>query len=215
MGTSWKWGCYCLSGLFLNPSKWIAFTQIIHWKCCMEFWKDTLKILPIHYNAESATCNNIFKCREELPALCFLVLSGSSWSSKHCDRHSFFRCTIGIAEKDGRLLPGDRLMFVNDVNLENSSLEEAVQALKGAPSGTVRIGVVSLHLSVRIQILLIFFLFINIVTFSLFASGIFLIESWLAILFPSAWLLAPYECKNLILINIFKGSERNSQEVQK
>ncbi|XP_073084618.1 multiple PDZ domain protein isoform X12 [Manis javanica] len=47
----------------------------------------------------------------------------------------------GIAEKDGRLLPGDRLMFVNDINLENSSLEEAVQALKGAPSGTVRIGV--------------------------------------------------------------------------
>ncbi|XP_014973183.3 multiple PDZ domain protein isoform X5 [Macaca mulatta] len=47
----------------------------------------------------------------------------------------------GVAEKDGRLLPGDRLMFVNDVNLENSSLEEAVEALKGAPSGTVRIGV--------------------------------------------------------------------------
>ncbi|XP_032490893.1 multiple PDZ domain protein isoform X5 [Phocoena sinus] len=47
----------------------------------------------------------------------------------------------GVAEKDGRLLPGDRLMFVNDVNLENSSLEEAVQALKGASSGTVRIGV--------------------------------------------------------------------------
>ncbi|XP_037707179.1 multiple PDZ domain protein isoform X2 [Choloepus didactylus] len=47
----------------------------------------------------------------------------------------------GVAEKDGRLLPGDRLMFVNDVNLENSSLEEAVQALKGAPSGIVRIGV--------------------------------------------------------------------------
>ncbi|CAH6790492.1 Mpdz [Phodopus roborovskii] len=47
----------------------------------------------------------------------------------------------GIAEKDGRLLPGDRLMFVNDTNLENSSLEEAVEALKGAPSGMVRIGV--------------------------------------------------------------------------
>ncbi|KAM5261604.1 multiple PDZ domain protein isoform 24-T31 [Hipposideros larvatus] len=47
----------------------------------------------------------------------------------------------GVAEKDGRLLPGDRLMFVNDANLENSSLEEAVQALKGAPSGTVKIGV--------------------------------------------------------------------------
>ncbi|XP_042706430.1 multiple PDZ domain protein isoform X21 [Chrysemys picta bellii] len=47
----------------------------------------------------------------------------------------------GVAEQDGRLLPGDRLMFVNDINLENGSLEEAVQALKGAPVGAVRIGV--------------------------------------------------------------------------
>ncbi|KAH0628323.1 hypothetical protein JD844_009312 [Phrynosoma platyrhinos] len=47
----------------------------------------------------------------------------------------------GVAEQDGRLLPGDRLMFVNDIILENGSLEEAVQALKGAPMGTVRIGV--------------------------------------------------------------------------
>ncbi|XP_052032634.1 multiple PDZ domain protein isoform X1 [Apodemus sylvaticus] len=47
----------------------------------------------------------------------------------------------GIAEKDGRLFPGDRLMCVNDINLENSTLEEAVEALKGAPSGIVRIGV--------------------------------------------------------------------------
>ncbi|XP_048705832.2 multiple PDZ domain protein isoform X16 [Caretta caretta] len=47
----------------------------------------------------------------------------------------------GVAEQDGRLLPGDRLMFVNDINLENGNLEEAVQALKGAPVGTVRIGV--------------------------------------------------------------------------
>ncbi|NXC40622.1 MPDZ protein, partial [Penelope pileata] len=48
----------------------------------------------------------------------------------------------GVAEQDGRLLPGDRLMFVNDINLEHGSLEEAVQALKGAPAGTVKIGVV-------------------------------------------------------------------------
>lgn len=47
----------------------------------------------------------------------------------------------GVAEQDGRLLPGDRLMFVNNINLENSCLEEAVQALKGAPTGTVKIGV--------------------------------------------------------------------------
>ncbi|ETE65890.1 Multiple PDZ domain protein, partial [Ophiophagus hannah] len=47
----------------------------------------------------------------------------------------------GIAEQDGRLLPGDRLMFVNETSLENGSLEEAVQALKGAPLGMVKIGV--------------------------------------------------------------------------
>lgn len=60
----------------------------------------------------------------------------------------------GVAEKDGRLLPGDRLMFVNDVNLESSSLEEAVQALKGAPSGIVKMGVAK-PLPVRIWLLLI------------------------------------------------------------
>uniref|UniRef100_A0A8C9FDH8 Multiple PDZ domain crumbs cell polarity complex component n=1 Tax=Pavo cristatus TaxID=9049 RepID=A0A8C9FDH8_PAVCR len=47
----------------------------------------------------------------------------------------------GVAERDGRLSPGDRLMFVNDISLENGSLEEAVQALKGAPAGIVKIGV--------------------------------------------------------------------------
>ncbi|XP_016391188.1 multiple PDZ domain protein [Sinocyclocheilus rhinocerous] len=47
----------------------------------------------------------------------------------------------GVAERDGRLLPGDRLMYVNNINLESASLEEAVQALKGVNMGTVRIGV--------------------------------------------------------------------------
>ena len=47
----------------------------------------------------------------------------------------------GVAQQDGRLIPGDRLMFVNDVNLENATLDQAVQALKGAGKGTVRIGV--------------------------------------------------------------------------
>lgn len=42
---------------------------------------------------------------------------------------------------DGRLVPGDRLIFVNDVNLESATLDEAVQALKGAQKGLVRIGV--------------------------------------------------------------------------
>ncbi|OQR78051.1 patj-like, partial [Tropilaelaps mercedesae] len=47
----------------------------------------------------------------------------------------------GVAQQDGRLIPGDRLLFVNDVNLENASLDAAVQALKGAAKGPVRIGV--------------------------------------------------------------------------
>ncbi|XP_077058121.1 multiple PDZ domain protein isoform X3 [Siphateles boraxobius] len=47
----------------------------------------------------------------------------------------------GVAERDGRLLPGDRLMYVNNINLESATLEEAVQALKGANMGDVRIGV--------------------------------------------------------------------------
>ena len=47
----------------------------------------------------------------------------------------------GVAKMDGRLAPGDRLLSVNDANLAHASLDEAVQALKGAPAGTVRIGV--------------------------------------------------------------------------
>ena len=47
----------------------------------------------------------------------------------------------GVAECDGRLLPGDRLMFVNATDLENATLEDAVQALKGAKLGAVQIGV--------------------------------------------------------------------------
>ena len=48
----------------------------------------------------------------------------------------------GIAQLDGRLLPGDRIMYVNDASLDtHTSLDCAVQALKGAPFGPVRIGI--------------------------------------------------------------------------
>ena len=43
----------------------------------------------------------------------------------------------GVAQRDGRLVPGDRLVYVNDCHLDNCSLEVAVQALKGAPHGQV------------------------------------------------------------------------------
>lgn len=47
----------------------------------------------------------------------------------------------GVAQLDGRLIPGDRLLSVNSTALDNASLDQAVQALKGAPKGIVRIGV--------------------------------------------------------------------------
>lgn len=47
----------------------------------------------------------------------------------------------GIAQLDGRLVPGDRLLYVNDVNLEHATLKQAVTALKGAPLGRVVLGV--------------------------------------------------------------------------
>lgn len=47
----------------------------------------------------------------------------------------------GVAQTDGRLIPGDRLLSVNSVNLEHASLDQAVQALKGAPRGVVTIAV--------------------------------------------------------------------------
>uniref|UniRef100_A0A1I8IM30 PDZ domain-containing protein n=1 Tax=Macrostomum lignano TaxID=282301 RepID=A0A1I8IM30_9PLAT len=47
----------------------------------------------------------------------------------------------GLAHKDGRILPGDRLLYVNDVRLEQATLEEAVQCLKSAPEGRIVIGV--------------------------------------------------------------------------
>ncbi|XP_044045002.1 multiple PDZ domain protein isoform X3 [Siniperca chuatsi] len=47
----------------------------------------------------------------------------------------------GVADRDGRLLPGDRLMFVNETNLEGSSLDYAVHVLKSTGYGPVHIGV--------------------------------------------------------------------------
>ncbi|XP_051982809.1 multiple PDZ domain protein [Xyrauchen texanus] len=47
----------------------------------------------------------------------------------------------GLAERDGRLLPGDRLMFVNGTDLSHASLAQAVHVLKSTGLGTVCIGV--------------------------------------------------------------------------
>ena len=47
----------------------------------------------------------------------------------------------GVAQNDGRLIPGDRLLGVNDINVEHATLDVAVQILKGAPKGIVKITV--------------------------------------------------------------------------
>jgi hypothetical protein len=39
----------------------------------------------------------------------------------------------GVAAWDGRIVPGDRLMFVNSVDLAHASLDEAVQVSSPSP----------------------------------------------------------------------------------
>lgn len=47
----------------------------------------------------------------------------------------------GVAQVDGRIVPGDRIIYVNQIQLERASLDTAVQALKGAAYGPVNIGI--------------------------------------------------------------------------
>ncbi|CAH4038173.1 unnamed protein product [Pieris brassicae] len=47
----------------------------------------------------------------------------------------------GVAEKNGQISPGDRVMSVNGGTIKNATLDQAVQALKGAPRGVVRVGI--------------------------------------------------------------------------
>lgn len=47
----------------------------------------------------------------------------------------------GVAERGGQILPGDRLVFVNEKHLDGASLAEAVEVLKSVPPGTVSLGI--------------------------------------------------------------------------
>ncbi|NXU59041.1 INADL protein, partial [Turnix velox] len=47
----------------------------------------------------------------------------------------------GVAERGGELLPGDRLMFVNERSLDSTTLAEAVEVLKSVPPGIVSLGI--------------------------------------------------------------------------
>lgn len=47
----------------------------------------------------------------------------------------------GVAEKNGEISPGDKIVSVNGAVIKNATLDQAVQALKGAPRGIVKIGI--------------------------------------------------------------------------
>lgn len=47
----------------------------------------------------------------------------------------------GSAERHGGLLPGDQLVSVNQTQLDLHTLAQAVEVLKAAPPGTVRLGI--------------------------------------------------------------------------
>ncbi|TWW58395.1 Multiple PDZ domain protein [Takifugu flavidus] len=47
----------------------------------------------------------------------------------------------GSAEHHGGLLPGDQLVSVNQVQMDQLSLSETVNLLKSVPAGTVRLGI--------------------------------------------------------------------------
>lgn len=47
----------------------------------------------------------------------------------------------GVADRGGELLPGDRLVFVNEKYLDSATLAEAVEVLKSVPPGTVSLGI--------------------------------------------------------------------------
>ncbi|KAK2543198.1 Inadl isoform A [Columba livia] len=47
----------------------------------------------------------------------------------------------GVADRGGELLPGDRLVFVNEKCLDSATLAEAVEVLKSVPPGTVSLGI--------------------------------------------------------------------------
>ncbi len=45
----------------------------------------------------------------------------------------------GVAQLDGRIVPGDRLVAVNDITLENMNLDDVIKILKSTPKGLVKL----------------------------------------------------------------------------
>jgi len=45
----------------------------------------------------------------------------------------------GVTQLDGRVVPGDRLVAVNDITLENMTLDDVIKILKSTPKGLVKL----------------------------------------------------------------------------
>ena len=45
----------------------------------------------------------------------------------------------GVAQLDGRIVPGDRLVAVNDITLEDMNLDDVIEILKSTPRGLVKL----------------------------------------------------------------------------
>ncbi|CAH8861605.1 unnamed protein product [Trichobilharzia szidati] len=74
----------------------------------------------------------------------------STWSSRSKKTHGILLIDSltpgGVAQLDGRISIGDRLLFVNDRNLMKSSVREAANTLKSLPNGPCLIGIAKMQL---------------------------------------------------------------------
>ncbi|VDP49796.1 unnamed protein product [Schistosoma curassoni] len=73
----------------------------------------------------------------------------STWSSRSKSHGILLVDSLtpgGIAQLDGRISIGDRLLFVNDKNLMKSSVFEAATTLKSLPNGPCLIGIAKMQL---------------------------------------------------------------------
>lgn len=130
----WVWTPLELVGesqLFWNPG---GAPDVLLWNI-----KVLLLYIHVYYSIAPLSPNILYACLS--PRCHFLKLSQDPMNPGRTVIVIRSLVAGGLAERDGRLLPGDRLMFVNGTDLSHASLAEAVHVLKSTALGTVRIGV--------------------------------------------------------------------------
>ncbi|XP_061744554.1 inaD-like protein [Nerophis ophidion] len=94
----------------------------------LALWSTDVNMLELHKEADRGLGFSILDYQDPLdPARCVMVI----------------RSLVpgGSAETHGGLLPGDQLVSVNSILLDQLSLAQAVEVLKSAPPGVVRLGI--------------------------------------------------------------------------